>query len=305
MTIKPMRLNSPIFIGGSGRSGTTLLLWMLDKHPNIASIKWESHFMVDEIGYPAIIENGAEALPDFLKKMKDFWFRREVKNINRPAYWAGLCDDISEKAFYPALDGFEKNILDSKDENERLKASRDFVDRLMTAFVTTRGKRRWAEKTPKNTIMTDFLLDLFPDAKIVNIIRDGRDVVASMVDRQIWPVQANHRVQSIRKGTKITIENASYYWNANLAFSMNLGQIYPNSYYEIRYESLVLNPSNEIRALAEFLEEEPDANMLNYAIKANSIGRWKELFSADDKSMFKENAGQFLIDLGYVSDNCW
>jgi hypothetical protein len=261
--------------------------------------------MVDEIGLPAIIENGAGSLPDFLKKMKDFWFRREVKNINRPTYWAGLCDDISEEAFYPALDRFEKNILDSKDENERLKASRDFVDRLMTAFLMERGKGRWAEKTPKNTIMTDFLLDLFPDAKIVNIIRDGRDVVASMVDRQIWPVQANHRVQSIRKGTKITVENASYYWNANLAFSMNLGQKYPNSYYEIRYESLVLDPSNEIRALAGFIKEEPDDNMLKYPINANSIGRWKELFSEDDKSVFKENAGQLLIDLGYVSDNCW
>ncbi len=297
--------SGPIFIGGTGRSGTTVVAWMLGIHPNIATVKWESHFMVDEVGLPTVIEIGQEALPDFLERMKGFWFRREVNNINRPSYWAGLVDDIPEKPYMNAVDQFEKDIISARTENERLKAARRLINTLMGEFTKKRQKQRWAEKTPKNILCIDFLLKLYPDAKLINCIRDGRDVVASMVERQIWPIQPNPKVKSIRKGKKITVKNAGFFWKENLLHARRLGRLYPNSYYELYYEALMRDPQKEMIEVADFLGEPFCDNWLKYNLKKDAIGRWKSHFSEEDKSVLKKNAGELLVELGYEKDNDW
>ena len=295
----------PIFIGGTGRSGTTLVAWMLDKHIDVATIKWESHFIVDEVGLINVVEKGPAALPAFLDRMKGFWFRREVKNINRPSYWAGLVDDIPEGIFMGAATRFEKDIQTSGSREERLQAARDMIDTIMTSFLEQRQKARWAEKTPKNILLYDFLLELYPEAKLVNCIRDGRDVVASMVERQIWPIQANRRVNSTRRAKLVTVENASFYWKEHIMYARHLSKLYPNSYFELKYEALLTNPAHEILRLSKFLFLQPSEDMLNYDLNKSSMGRWKKQFTTHDKETFKQFAGDMLIELGYEKDNNW
>ena len=59
-----------------------------------------------------------------------------------------------------------------------------FIDRKFTQFLAESGRKRFMEKTPSNCLRIEFIYALYPDCKIVNIIRDGRDVVRSMLQMQ-------------------------------------------------------------------------------------------------------------------------
>ena len=295
----------PIFIGGTGRSGTTLVVRLLDQHPSIATIKWESHFMVDNLGLPAVVDRGAEALADFLDHFRNQWWRRRVENLKRKPYYAGLCDDLPREPSWAIVDQFELDIRQARKKADRLRISQRFVSELMSLFLKSRGKSRWAEKTPKNALMSDFLLELFPNARIINCIRDGRDVAASMVDRQIWPIQANPKTPRIKRGATITVEDAAIFWATHLEHMLHLTGVYPSACYDLRLESLIENPAEEMSSLSEFLDEPFCDSWLEYDIKSDSVGRWQNSFSEEDKSAFKTHAGELLIRLGYVKDDNW
>ena len=57
----------------------------------------------------------------------------------------------------------------------------DFIDRRFAHFLEESGRSRFAEKTPSNCLRIPFIHELYPDCRIVNIIRDGRNVVRSML----------------------------------------------------------------------------------------------------------------------------
>lgn len=96
----------------------------------------------------------------------------------------------------------------------------------------------WGDKTPLNTLHLGRILKVFPNAKIIHLVRDGYDVINSYVEAQIYK---NHEeaaarwVKSIRKARKI---------------SKNLRNV---NFIEVRYEDLVLNPSEELSRICSFL----------------------------------------------------
>jgi len=296
---------SPVFIGGTGRSGTTLLTRILDLHPAIAAIKWESHFMVDKDGLPGIIDHGKQALPAFMEQMKGPWWNRKIHNLNSKPYRAGLADDISESVFLKALETFEKAILNSENRDDRLEISRNFINTIITGFLAGKKKVRWAEKTPQNSIMVDSLLELFPEAKFINVIRDGRDVVVSMVGRQIWPIPDNTRITKVRKKRRVTVKNASIYWREYLSFALNLVSTYPEHCLNVRFESLLQEPQKELARIAAFLGEEPSPDWNTCQLHLENTGLWKKCFSPDIKKTFKKHAGKLLIETGYEKNDNW
>src|SRR3546814_17783449 len=88
---------------------------------------------------------------------------------------------------------------------------RDFVDAIFRCYADAQGKPRWGDKTPFYTPDIDIIRRVFPDAKIVHLVRDGRDVVLSqrsIVD--VWEpaeagvglaVEDHHRPQKIGRAS--------------------------------------------------------------------------------------------------------
>jgi len=116
-------------------------------------------------------------------------------------------------------------------------------------YARSRGKTRWADKTPMYALSIGYLDELFPNCQIVHIIRDGRDVVAS--HRQHWGYQS-----ALRAVPK---------WPHYVRVARRAGAVLPsNRYCEIRYENLVTRSEETLRELLGWLGESWDPSVLDF-----------------------------------------
>ncbi len=148
---KPMHANQPfrpIFIVGCGRSGTTLLAVLLDRHPQLA-ITAETHFCIKLARLPS---GGYARLLDHFYQ----WHRTAELGLSR--------DELAARflTYEPSPRGLFRAALEEYAENHH--------------------KPRVGEKTPFHLWHVPTLLSWFPDAKVICTIRDGRDNVLSMLD---------------------------------------------------------------------------------------------------------------------------
>jgi len=150
----------------------------------------------------------------------------------------------------------------------------DLLKRFFALLLERTGRVRWLEKTPGNVFGFGPARAIFPLLRTVHIVRDGRDVVASLVARGLPPFHA-----------------ASRWYAATIAGSSYRAQPW---HHEIRYEDLVGSTHDAISRLCTFAGEPfdpallvPDAgidtkdpawrNDHNAAVSASSIGRWREV----------------------------
>lgn len=162
-------------------------------------------------------------------------------------------------------------------------AARRFVDRLMRAYARRRGKRRWAEKTPDDILHLAFLLELFPEAACLYLVRDGLDTAVStcVVAEHRRGISETHE-RRLALGPRCWVENNPFHavlrwqrWNA-LAEAALRGR----NVLRISFEELVQAPAATMRRVCEFLGEPFEERMLDYAACAHDYPSW-EWGSAD------------------------
>lgn len=163
------------------------------------------------------------------------------------------------------------------------------------------GKSRWGDKTPYYVMHIPKLIEWFPDAQIVHLIRDGRDVALSLFGRQ----------------HDFYVYNAYFaaeYWASYVEKGRALGAELPSAQYmEMRYEDLLATPEHTMRQLCDFLGEtyspelfavasvdDPGKTPLVHApLKADNAGKWRSRMSAAQVRAFESVAGDTLRELGY------
>lgn len=266
--------DSPIFIVGCPRSGNTLLRNMLCSHPHLA-FPDESHFIpafYRGFGHPA---NGSEA-------------RRLAKNILRLA-WVRRWDlDLAPEEF------------------ESCRAFREVVAQLYTAWARKQGRRRWGDKTPQYVTEMPVLVELFPAARIVHMIRDGRDVALSWLRTRLEPRN---------------LYTAARLWKERVTAGRVAGSHLPSAMYlEVRYETLLREPEAVMRTICAFIGEPYDdivlspslgglipahgkASLLlrNEVVRTNA-GKWKTAMPPSSRILFESVAGELLSELGYETE---
>ena len=219
----------PIFIFGVTRSGTTLLTQMLDLHPNL-SIYLESGFLhqIPRAAAEKTLTSDAEvgALLD------------RVRNVPQE----GVSRDAVERRFATS----DRRV-------------RTLFDTILRVRMQARGKRRYGEKTPSHFWKLALLLRWYPEAKLIFLFRDPRDVYASF---QRWREFGNvGRADS-------TLLGRSLYWNYYQRVLQQTQQCYPGQVFEVKFESLVREPRATLEGLCDFLGEELAPSML--AVESNN-----------------------------------
>lgn len=200
-----------------------------------------------------------------------------------------------------------------------------FVDAFAARYQELRGRPRWTEKTPLNIRHLDWIMARWPDARMVHVVRDGRDVVCSMrehPDRRWadgrWVKELNPR----------PVEEYARRWVADTAAGMRWRG--DPRYLEVRYEDLVRAPETTLAAVLAFLGEPYDPSLLAVdgpasgspvtsaapaspggrpdaagAITTVSMGRWQRDLVGMDREAVKAIAGGRLVELGYAADGDW
>jgi hypothetical protein len=282
-------LNPYLFIVGCPRSGTTLLGRMVDAHPQIA-----------------VIHEGRFA-PDFFER------RRGVADDG--VVTPDLVDELlGHRPF--------RNVSVGREELKQLIGSGDHV--LYSAFVSAlfdlhgraHGKRLVGDKTPHYVRSLPTLHQLWPAAKIVHLIRDGRDVSQSVLG---WR-KVTERGGSVARFSAFgedRVATVACWWEWLVRLGREDGAaLGPEHYHEIRYESLVAKPASECERLCDFLRVPYDERMLGFhegrergdpgldAKKAwrpvtPGLRNWRWEMSPADVERFEAAAGGLLDELGY------
>jgi hypothetical protein len=211
----------PIFVVGCPRSGTTMVQLMLHAHARIA-IPPESRFLLAAY-------HRRHAWGD----LRDDERRREL------AEWIVATESFGDLGLDPART--VKSIVAAP---PTLGSALGTVFRL---YAQRFGKPRWGDKRPAYLRHLPEILRLFPDAQIINIVRDGRDCVASLKEAPWSPSEFGRLID---------------FWARSADASLRARRTYgPDVYHQVRYEDLVADPERHLRELCAFLREDYDPAM--------------------------------------------
>lgn len=278
-------MDKPIFIVGCERSGNTLIRLMLNQSPIL--------YIPSESGFLHKLRQQKQLYGDFTQPYQRWFFIRDLQT-----------NKATSKTFtFPIF----KLTVEEAEAALSLAAPTNYpgaASALFTASASKQGKKQWGDKTPRNVFEISWLAEAFPHAKFVHIIRDGRDVAASVV-KAGW-------VNNFIKG--------AHYWQERVEAGMSAGSaLGKERYYEVRYEELVISPEETLKILCHWLEIEYVPQMLNqhenatdyistdYAlhemvtkpVDSSRANAWKENLSRDQIADFESVAGKLLSKLGY------
>jgi hypothetical protein len=269
----------PIFIVGVHRSGTTLLRYMLNSHPRIY-IPPESDF-----------------IPRF--------FRRNPQQILSVGEVSRILDIIFNQ--YRFVREWQGPALHVSDFPKGNLTPAKFLDTLYCTYAQQNDASRWGDKTPIYSSYVDMLAQLFTQAQFIHLIRDGRDVALSMLDK--WGQQDFH----------IDIYFAARNWvRRTRKAQMDGKHLGSERYYEIQYEDLVADPKYELGKICDFLNEtylpemaqpqklarktiEPGSfhDPLREPPSIQRVARWRSEMQSEDLYLVQRVAGSLLQQLGY------
>lgn len=256
---------SNVFIVGVGRSGTKFLQSVLNGHPEV-NISTETQFL------SSALHNG------FIKTATKIGDLKDDKNLET------LVDKMFNNQVFGAF--WKRKILKDKQSIlQKFKASDRAFKTLFRIIIEEdmlqNHKTIAGEKTPSHLYHVDTLLEWFPQAKIIQIIRDPRKVLASEMHKNLKP---DH---PLKKGSAFYNLSLLFYvlinWNNSIKLDKKYKHKYPENYTSVRYEDLLKDHENTIRKVCSFLNLEFNTNMLNPPVRGSSFSET----SSGDKQVKK------------------
>jgi hypothetical protein len=186
-TGRPIGNPPPIlFVGGTGRSGTHVLAKLLSRHPRLAMFPIEVRFHVEERGFPGLLA-GRVSKEQFVRRLRGFWWKGFQTRRMR-----GLYRFVSEERFERAVESFEATF-----EDDREGACRRLFNDLLWPWVERSGADALVEQSCDTVAEAPTLVRLFPEAKFIHVVRDGRDASASRVGQTKGLVYPRTRRQGL------------------------------------------------------------------------------------------------------------
>ena len=268
-------MDTPIFIVGTPRSGTTLTATILNKHSRIF-IPGETHFF-DDI-YSRRFEIGSLAEPTtadtIIQRLSTIYTRyneeTDQKRIN------ALFNDNS------IINDFKANC----------KTYRDIYSWFLQLQMRYEGKVRWGNQVPRDLYYTSEIHSFFPNAKFIICIRDIKDFLVSYKNK--WKIATKtHNKQRLKILYHPII--TSLIWKSSMNHIRKLLEIVPKKNRTIvRYETIVQFPEATIRDVCNCIGEQYEDKMLSIrfsnssffngqeGIFQSSVGRWKENLQVEE-----------------------
>ena len=185
----------------------------------------------------------------------------------------------------------------------------DFLRIVMDGIARKQGMQRWAENSPEGILRLPLIKQLIPEALVIHIIRDGRDVAMSLNrTRYLKPFPWQDR---------ISLTGAGVYWEWIVERGQRYGRQLGPDYLEVHFEDLVSDPRRLLRKIGSFIDHELDYDRIvevgygsvskpntsfrsESAEKFNPVGRWKNGFTVEQLLRFESIVGKTLTDLGYT-----
>ena len=295
---RPGLENAATFICGHPKSGTSLLLTLLDSHPQLVVYPEESHFFrrFNKQASGLEIEEKKKLAQELILHI--FTWNQD----NPPPSQSGFPDrDYSSVNYHRVWERFSEFLFDLNYEHHHLLSSAVLAFGEVTHQLSP-ITLRWVEKTPYNENFAETIYSSWPDAKCIHIVRDPRDNFSSYRRKQPdWsPISF---ARSWRQSTQWGWKNQQRYGD--------------HRYLLIRYEDLVEEPESSIEEIINFLGIDDDPILRRptrnaepwggnsmfgerfEGVSRSPIGRYKSQLNHDTIAMLEASLFPEMNRLGY------
>lgn len=319
------------FLLGRGKSGTTWLMNTLNSHPEVLC-RGEGRFF--ELSFDRMVS---------LEHLQS----ERLKNIQPSSLYSTISTSDHLETW------IERSVWTEEGEADRhlRNLNRLAVNYFLTDQLSKTGKKIAGDKTTfSRGEVLDEISTMCPEARVIHMIRDGRDVAVSMM-HHMWnhakdmdgfydlePEELEKR-EKYRNDPQAALAEGLFIekrlriiaraWAHQVAKASAYGsELMDENYTEIRYEDLLARPDEELGKLLRFLGADASQETVNECIEANRFekwaegrkkgqeessafyrkgvaGDWRNVFTEKDRTVFKEVAGEALIELGYEKDSDW
>jgi Sulfotransferase family len=284
------------FIAGAAKSGTTLLVALLDNHPQLLVLPEETAYIPTALNKYG--RRGRRAQFDYLT-------RHSRSNVLFGAPTKPGKRDYSDLPRAKFLGEFERTAFDPAN------GQRDLLAIMAESYAAVRGVdpdtvERWVEKTPANRTYVPLILSRFPHAKVLIVMRDPRAIFATQIElektRQTKTFSAYFSVHHWREAAQVALR----------AMRKEIPALV------VPYEELVQGPADWMQKVCEFLEIrfEPDIVLNptkagqfwsgNSAVQAGfsqistePVDRWERQLSQDEIGWVEWHCHDLMPQFGY------
>lgn len=252
---------SPLFLVGCPRSGTTMLASFLKSTP--WGGPFETHFITKY--YKRLIHYGDLTQIENMKRLvSDILTERPVQQWKLHLDLDAFCKSLPEPT-YPAL-----------------------CDALCRQSSTKKGFASWGDKTPYYILDLEVIANLFPQSRVIYIVRDGRDVALSLLEKSWGPGN---------------LYACAEYWRAcNERRPIHAMLEAQERLLTVRYEDLLDYPRQEMTKVLEFLgwpDVEPALAAAESKVRSGNYDKWRTKMAASEIELFERVAGDTLRKFHY------
>ncbi|MCB0208346.1 MAG: sulfotransferase [Anaerolineae bacterium] len=308
-----IKIDRPIFLVGLPRSGTTMMQDLLCAHPQIAYI---TNIMHQFRKAPCAAE-------DLRKRLKlDF----EGERYLRDSVKVSLGSPNEGHAFFIDWYGLDPYALEYVKHDlsdfplEQIEQARDTMRKIIWCF---KGKGvRFFNKNPGLTVYITLLKDMFPDAKIIHMVRDARKCANSMLK-----LFKHNQAQEIKVRDKLGLDRDRYFipyprvpklveyleaygpndirttaniWNDTITMVAEQKDDVP-FFYEVRFEDILADPQVEIKKILDFCElPEVEDQSTPFWQKIKKIGKVSHTNNYGNFEMVEEICKTYMKQYGYL-----
>lgn len=263
---------NPIFIVGAPRSGTSLLRNLLNRHPaiHLCDETYYFYYVYTRRRFFGNLQN--EVSRGLLVKRYLATYRMRRLGLNLDALAEVLMrDGVSYESFFAAL---------------------------MRFYALAQEKNRYGEKTPQHALFSEELCDWYPNCKLIHLVRDPRDVVASL---QEMPWASNN-----------ILANAKTWLSCNWSAARCRDR---NNYIVVHYEQLVGETETTLRRICTSIGEQYVSTMLEFdqesvadqwwfqraqgPISKERLEKWRKKLTPPQIALIERTAGQQMLQFGY------
>jgi hypothetical protein len=264
---------------------------MLDHHPLLA------------------VANDTHFIPRVIKKVMPTAISNIIEGSDLPLT-PELIEGVQRYHRFARL-GISNEVVDGAAAKSR--TYRELVSELYSEYGRQHGKQLAGEKTPDYCRCLPFLHGLFPWAKTIHIIRDGRDVALSTLE---WAREGKGPGR-FDLWNEEPVATCALWWRWQVSAGRQDGaDLGSNQYCEVKYEALVARPDETLRRLVSFLDLPFASEMLAYHVgkqrhhpglsakkawlpPTTGLRDWRTQMEAGDVELFEAIAGDLLSALGY------
>ena len=288
------KARAPIFIGGAGRSGTTLLVDLIGGHSAISPI-YETDFVQNLIYM--LVGKSQLTIDEKLRRLS-IYLQTWGEQIEDKPHNKGAHERFVHGPHYLRFSQLEFNQASRQLLSEvaagllPLTAISKMVNQLFSVHVAADDKSAWVNKTPSNLSVAPELHRMFPNMKFIHCVRDPRDVACSVVERP-WGPQTHYQVGE--------------WWKGKVSRGLSWGRSGVGEYMEVGYESLLLNPTEILNSIFEWLGYPLEGEAIVSGRLANGIRfdssrieRWRHDFPKSQYSAFFSACGAEMSSVGYT-----